>query len=74
MADGMLTVESNDDSYSGTWESSGDGNNIMVKIDIPDLTDFNETWNLHEIQQEGDENKVDLRLGDDRLRFESDCN
>jgi hypothetical protein len=74
MADGILTVESNEDSFSGTWESSGDGNNIKVKINVPGLADFNETWNLHEIQQRGDENKVDLRLGDDRLRFENDCN
>jgi len=74
MADGTLAVESDDDSFSGTWESSGDGNNITVKINVPDLTDFNKTWNLNEIDQEGDENEVDLRSGDDRLRFESDCN
>ncbi len=75
MTDGILSVDSNDDSYSGTWEISGAGNSINVKIDVSGLADFNETWNLHEIEQEDDdENEVELRLGEDRLSFESECN
>ncbi|MGW9685954.1 hypothetical protein [Flagellimonas sp. 2504JD1-5] len=69
MADGTLNAVSNTDSFAGTWEASGSANNISVIINIPNLPDFNATWNLHEIQQ-GD---VDFRLGDDRLRFKSDC-
>ena len=72
-AAGTLTVDYTGTISNGTWSSSGDGNNISVVIDIPDLPDFNDTWNLHEIEQQAGENKVDLRLGDDRLRFESDC-
>jgi len=32
------------------------------------------SWNLHEIEQESGETKVGLKLGDDELEFESDCN
>ena len=69
LADGTLSAETNTNSFSGTWEGNGSGNNISVIINIPNLNDFNATWNLHEIEQ----NQVDLRLGDDRLRFESTC-
>lgn len=72
-SDGTILVTQNTNTFNGTWEASGTGNNISVTIDINGLTDFNDTWNLHEIEQEPGEVKVDLRLGDDRLRFESDC-
>ncbi|PTX59455.1 hypothetical protein C8N46_10943 [Kordia periserrulae] len=71
--DGSIQITSGGGNFTGTWQSSGTGNNISVTITIPDLPDFNATWNLHEIDQEDNETKVDLRLGDDRLRFESDC-
>ncbi|WP_273565818.1 hypothetical protein [Maribacter halichondriae] len=72
-ADGTLTAANNSNSFSGTWESNGSGNSIAFALNIPNLSDFNATWNLHEIEQNGGENKFDLRLGDDRLRFESNC-
>ncbi len=59
----------------GTWSSSGDGNNIIVIIDIPDLPYCNNTWNLHELDQNTNETKIDLRVGDDdRLRYKNNCN
>lgn len=70
--DGTVTASDGINSYSGTWAASGSANNISIQIDMPDLTDFNATWNLHEIET-GVEADVDLRLGDDRLRFESVC-
>lgn len=74
MADGTLSAASNGSTLSGTWESSGTGNSIAVTINIPNLSDFNDTWNLHEIDENGGQKKVDLRIGDnDRLRFESAC-
>ncbi len=73
MADGTLSATSISDTFPGTWESSGSGQGISVTINIPNLPDFNDTWNLHEIEQQSTENQVDLRIGDDRLRFESDC-
>ncbi|WP_378182561.1 hypothetical protein [Aquimarina sp. SS2-1] len=72
--DGTLTAVSGNDNFSGTWESNGTGNSIAVTVNIPDLVDFTNNWILHEIEQYANETKVDLRLGDDRLRFESDCN
>ncbi len=72
-AEGDIEVTDGVDIFQGSWESSGSGNNMVVTINIPELPDFNDDWNLHEIEQEGDDYEVDLRLGDDRLRFESDC-
>lgn len=70
---GTLSVDNGTDSFAGTWESTGEGNGITVTINIPNLPDFNDAWNLHEIEQQTGESEVDLRLGEDRLRFESDC-
>ena len=70
---GGLTVDNVTTQYTGTWSSIGTANNITVSINIPGLADFNDDWNLHEIEQNSGESKVDLRIGDDRLRFESDC-
>ena len=77
-SDGILVVSQGTSTFNGSWETFGTANNISVVINVTGLPDFNDTWNLHEIEQEDedeDENeaKVDLRLGDDRLRFESHC-
>ncbi len=72
--DGALMAQNNAISYSGTWSSSGMGNNIIVILDIPDLSDFNASWRLHEIEQSGGEKEVEFRLVEDRLGFESNCN
>ncbi|MBV7268820.1 hypothetical protein [Winogradskyella luteola] len=72
-SDGTILVTQGANTFNGTWEASGSGNNISVVINVTGLPDFNDTWNLHEIEQDDDEVDVDLRLGDDRLRFESDC-
>lgn len=73
-SDGTVLVTQGSNTFNGTWDASGTGNNISVTIDINGLPDFNDTWNLHEIEQEDDDEvEVDLRLGDDRLEFESDC-
>jgi hypothetical protein len=72
--DGTILVTQGSNTFNGSWEVSGTGNNISVIINVTGLPDFNDTWNLHEIEQEDDDEvEVDLRLGDDRLRFESDC-
>ncbi|WP_297763151.1 hypothetical protein [uncultured Muriicola sp.] len=74
-ADGSITAETATESFTGTWESSGSGNNISVIISIPDLSDFNANWMLHELEQEGNERQVDLRMeNDDELEFRSNCN
>ena len=73
-SDGTLTVDTPTYTYNGTWSASGTGNNITVVINIPDLPDCNANWILHEVEQYPGETSVDLRVGDDRLRYEADCN
>ncbi|VAW12312.1 hypothetical protein MNBD_BACTEROID03-304 [hydrothermal vent metagenome] len=71
---GALSVTSGNNSFSGTWESNGSGNNISFTINIPDLPDFNATWILHEIEREDGETEVDFHIGEDNdLEFESNC-
>lgn len=72
-SNGTILVTQGSNTFNGTWEASGSGNNISVVINVTGLPVFNDTWNLHEIELDDDEFEVDLRLGDDRLRFESDC-
>ncbi|WGH74904.1 hypothetical protein P8625_12580 [Tenacibaculum tangerinum] len=69
-----VKIIKNGDIFEGSWETSGEGNEIKVTINIPNFEKFNKTWYLHEISDYEGEVKVDLRLGDDRLRFESFCN
>ena len=71
--DGTIDVVDGGNSFTGTWTASGTANDIDFEINITGLNDFNDIWNLHEIEQESDEAEFDLRLGDDRLKFESDC-
>ena len=72
--DGSIVVDYPGGTDYGTWSTSGSGNNIVVVINIPDLTLCNNNWFLHEIQQIPGETKVDLRVGgDDRMRYESSC-
>ena len=73
-SDGGLEAINGTNTYTGTWTNSGSGNNIQMTIDIPDLPDFNLDWFVHELEDEGGEKKIDLRLGDnDELEFRSDC-
>ncbi len=73
-AEGNVTAETSAESFSGTWSSSGSGNNITVSINIPDLNDFNADWMLHELEQYEGEFEVDLRMAnDDELEFRSSC-
>ncbi len=60
--------------YPGTWTATGSANNITVVIDIPSLPDCNNNWILHEIEQNPGETKVDLRLGEEQIRYVNDCN
>ncbi len=73
--DGSISVSWNITTVYGTWSASGTGNNITVDINIPSLQYCNLNWNLHEIQESPGETKIDLRVGgDDRMRYESNCN
>ncbi|MGJ8667653.1 MAG: hypothetical protein ACSHW7_14880 [Patiriisocius sp.] len=71
--DGSIIVTSDTDNFTGTWTATGEGNGIDIDINIAGLPDVSDTWNLHEIEM-GNEQKIDLRLGDDRFRFECGSN
>lgn len=73
LTDGTVTVTYNTESFSGTWEASGMGNNIEVILTIDNLNDIPDTWILHEIERYSGETNIDLRIGDDRLRFKNSC-
>ncbi|MBQ0734532.1 hypothetical protein [Aquimarina celericrescens] len=72
-ANGTIAVENGTDSFSGTWESTGTGNDITVTINIEGLDDFNGSWTLHEIYEKNSEFEVELDMGEDELEFESNC-
>ncbi|RRQ49797.1 hypothetical protein DZC72_04190 [Maribacter algicola] len=73
MTNGEIEVNSAQGTTFGSWQATGSGNNMTLLIDIPGLVDFNDSWNIHEIQQNISEATLDLRMGEDRLRFESSC-
>lgn len=72
-ADGSVTVTAGSETFTGTWEASGSGNGIQVVLAVAGLTDIPNTWTLHEIELFNGESNVDLRVGDDRLRFRNSC-
>lgn len=72
-ADGTVTVTAGSDTFTGTWEASGSGNSIQVTLTIAGLSDIPNTWTLHEIELYNGESNVDLRMGDNRLRFRNSC-
>jgi hypothetical protein len=71
--DGTIAVVQGATTWNGTWTASGTGNNITLTISVNGLPDFNNTWNLVEIEEEPDEANFDLQLGEDSLSFRSDC-
>ncbi len=56
-ADGTISVSMGDENYSGAWAASGSGNDIQVVITLPDLSDLEATWTLHEIELENGESE-----------------
>ncbi len=73
--EGTLIVHDGATEILGTWAAEGEGQNILVTLEVPGYDEFNKAWKLYEIEDEDDEKKVDLRLNNDnRLRFENDCN
>jgi hypothetical protein len=74
LSNGTVEVQNSEDTFSGTWSTSGSGNSIILTINIPDLPDFNAGWNVHEIEIESSETQIDLEFGEDELEFVSNCN
>jgi len=73
LPDGTLISQFYTWTYYGTWTASGTANNITVIINIPELPECNNNWVLHEIEENPDGTKVDLRLGDEQMRYVNTC-
>ena len=73
--DGSVNVVSGGDSFSGTWSTTGTGNDLVLTLDIPSLSDFNDAWNVLEIRDEnGNEAiRLELSVGSNSLRFIENC-
>ena len=67
--DGTITIYKSGTTLSGTWEASGSGNEISFTINIPDLTDFNDTWTLHETKTNSGKVNIEFTKGEDELEF-----
>lgn len=72
--DGTVTAAWNMTTATGTWSTSGTGNNMFVLINIPALPFCNNNWKLQEINT-SNLTKIDLILNtEDRLRYRNTCN
>ncbi len=78
--DGTLLASSSLLSYSGSWTTSGTGNDILLTINIPQLPNFhfNGTWNLINIKNFMNGNNGKIRLNfktatNNKLRFKQNC-
>lgn len=74
LENGTIEVDNSEDTFIGTWSTTGSGNSITLTINIPDLPDFNASWNVHEIEIESNGTEIDLEFGEDELEFVSNCN
>jgi len=73
-SDGTVTSFWGNKSATGTWVASGEGNNLIVTINIPGLDNCNNNWTLQEIS-EYTETRINFNVGDnDRLRYTKGCN
>lgn len=69
--DGTVKANNNGNIINGTWVIENTVNGILVKIKFNDLPDLSFNWMLSEIE---DDNEIDLKFEDNRLKFEKKCN
>ena len=74
LSGGEVSVQDGSTTYTGTWNSTESGSNIMLTLNITGLPEFDGGWTVQEIKEETGESKIDLKKGDDSLEFESTCN
>ena len=73
--DGSITVDHYSETYYGTFETTGQDNELIVTINIPEMPYCNNDWRLHKIEESTGETKINFRKGEnDRMRYESECN
>ncbi|MDO9274817.1 MAG: hypothetical protein Q7T92_04610 [Lutibacter sp.] len=68
--DGTVKANNNGNIINGTWVIENTVNGILVKIKFNDLPDLSFNWMLSEIE---DDNEIDLKFEDNRLKFEKKC-
>ncbi len=72
--DGNISVASDTENFSGTWSANVSGDDIIMVIDIPDLSDFNAVWTLDRILNTPGVTMITLTEGDgNTLRFKDTC-
>ena len=74
LSGGTISVVDGGTTFSGTWSTTGSGENITLTLSITGLSELDGDWSLQEIKEEPGENKINLKQGDDTLEFESACN
>ncbi len=72
--DGSILVNSDTETYFGTWSTGLEEDKTILNIEIPGLEDFNAAWKLYEIKEKKDD-IVDVQLynGFDTLHIQSTC-
>lgn len=71
--DGTIDAINNSDNSSGIWEiTSDDGLRLNITMDI--LTNINNNWRLHEIEDKDDGTRLEIRIGEDHAKFRQSCN
>ncbi|GGG06593.1 hypothetical protein GCM10011344_03820 [Dokdonia pacifica] len=69
---GVVIVETNGEVFEGTWSFDGEGNDSTIEISIPGLDDFNDVWEVIEIENEDEEVEITITNGNDYIVFECD--
>ena len=74
-SNGTVMAELNSVTSNGTWSVSTN-NGLRLNLTMDSLTEFNNDWRLHKIEEEDNEkDKVDLRVGaEDQLKLIKNCN
>ncbi|MBQ4914149.1 hypothetical protein J8L85_06860 [Maribacter sp. MMG018] len=71
---GNVNVTVNDEVFEGSWAASSSLNTTALVINIPDLTNFNATWRLDEIEIGDGFKKIEFEFGDENeMVLKSDC-
>lgn len=69
---GVVIVEADGEVFEGTWSFDGEGNDSTIEISIPGLDDFNDVWEVIEIENEDEEVEITITNGNDYIVFECD--
>ncbi|RSK39705.1 hypothetical protein [Mangrovimonas spongiae] len=73
-SDNTLSASYSGNTYNGSWSTVDNNGTITISIDIPSLPYCNNDWILYEVDSPPGETKIDLRVGEDRIRYENYCN